>query len=451
MDNIEHFSTESNIEHFSTESNIEHFSTESNIEHFSTDSNIEHFSLNIGNKTVVLNSKTIKNLTNLKKSINNAMVIKGMTKMLSSVLNDVASENSASLQGMIKADNVISIGNVNAGGNFSLMGINQIVNVDTSANIKASQKIKTKISTAITKKITSKIKSMVNRVQEKNIKDKTTSNGSTSIGNTLSSLGKDVTGAAAKILSVGIGNSTKKTTDNTQITQLKKDFKLDSSFTMKKNKEIADKLKNTLSSKNLAKCVKKLNLGNKFKIGDINAKGNVKLGDFKQVTNVKSVLNCAFNQTILGEIATKIVADLDNNITKMQKSADKYSKENSTETTSGDIAAIGTAGKAMLQGVGDASIGIGKGLSTAAEGVGKGASTAAEGLGKAASTAAEGAGKAVSTAAEGVGKGIGSIFSGMSGVLMWGAIAGVVALIIYGIYKYKMSHMGDDDSSDSDD
>ena len=438
--------------------NVEHFTSESDIEHFTSESNIEHFGISIGNKTVNIDKKTVKDLKDLKKSINNSMVVKGMTKMLSAVMNDVANENSASLQGMLKADNAIELGNVKTEGTFSLTNIKQISKVDSEANIKASQKIKNKITAAVSKKLTSKINSVVNSYNEKKVKNTSTSNDSTNVGDTISSLGKDVTGAAAKILSVGIGNSTKKVTDNTKINQLKKDFKLDNSFTMAKNKDIADKLNNTLSSKNLAKCVKKMGVGQKLKVGNINAKLGVKIADINQVTDVKSVLNCAFNQSVLTEIATKIVADLDNNISRMQKSADKYSKDNSTQSTSGDIAAVGNAGKAMLQGVGQAAVGVGKGLSTAAEGLGKGVSTAAEGTGKGFSTAVEGAGKAsvnfgkgVSIAAEGVGKGVGSIFSGMSGVLMWGAIAGVVALIVYGVYKYQMSHMGDDDSSDSDD
>ena len=74
----------------------------------------------------------------------------------------------------------------------------------------------------------------------------------------------------------------------------------------------------------------------------------------------------------------------------MIKSAEEFSKENNSVSTSGDIYAVGVAGKQVLEGVGQAAVGVGEGLSTAAEGAGKGLSTAAEGVGKGIATAAKG-------------------------------------------------------------
>ena len=336
---------------------------------------------------------------------------------------------------MIALANEISITNVEAGGDFVMAGVNQEATSDTDTNIKAQQKIQNKISTEISRKLSNKVENIVDTLTSKDISNEEEGNSSSSIGGTITALGTKAMDTAGEVLSIGIGNSTSKTTNNEQITELKDKLKLDKSFTMKKDNSVSDTISNKLSSKNMAKCAKSTAQANKFKLDKIKVGGSVKLGTLSQRASVKSVLSCAFDQTILSEIATKVVSDLDENIKNMQKSADKYAEKNKSVSTSGDVYAAGVASKAVLSGVGEAAVGIGSGLSTAAEGVGSGLSTAAEG-----------AGKGLSTAAEGVGKGIGSALSGM----VFPLIAGAVCLVIFGVV-YKMVKKGGMPSMDGDD
>ena len=118
--------------------------------------------------------------------------------------------------------------------------------------------------------------------------------------------------------------------------------------------------------------INRINQSNKFKLSDIEAGGNINLENINQVASIKSVLNCAFNQEVITELATNIVNDMDENIERMQISNQKFAEENNVKSSSGDIYAAGVAGKAVLEGVGTAAIGVGEGVGTAAEGVGKG-------------------------------------------------------------------------------
>ena len=383
---------------------------------------IEGFSLNIGNKTDIKDNSLVKKATDIEKDINQSMVVKGMTKLLSSVMNDVANSNASSLTQMIALSNAIEISNVNTEGTFKMSGLDQESSGDSTTNIKSQQNIQNKISTDISKKLSNKIDSVVNDYTQKSKDVQIAESKATNVGDVFKSLGNNI----ADVLSVGIGNSTSKTTNKTVIDDLKNKLKLDKSFTMAKDKDVSDKISNTLSSKNMAKCAKDSKQANNFKLDKINAKAGVDLGSLKQTASVKSVLSCAFNQTILTEIASKIVSDLDENIKRMQKSADKYAEANKTSSTSGDIYAAGVASKALLQGVGEAAVPVGQGIAAAAEGVGKGLKSAGQG---------------VSIAAEGVGKGIGSIFMPLViGAIVIALIGGVVAY-----FKFKAKKGDDDD------
>ena len=398
---------------------------------------IENFGgINAGNKETAVDNTLVKNATDIEKNINQASVISGMSKLLGAVLNEVANENNAELSQMIALSNEISISNVEAGGDFVMENVNQEATSDTDTNIKAAQKIQNKISTEISRKLSNKVENIVDTLNSKDISSEEVGNSSSSIGGTITALGTKALDTAGEILSINCGNSTSKTTNNTKIDELKDKLNLDKSFTMKKDKSVNDTISNKLSSKNMAKCAKSTAQANKFKLDKIKVGGSVKLGTISQRASVKAVLSCAFDQTVLSEIATKVVSDLDENIKNMQKSADIYAEKNKTVTTSGDVYAAGVAGKQILQGAGEAAIGVGSGLSTAAEGVGSGLSTAAEGVGS-----------GLSTAAEGVGKGIGSALSGMVMPLIAGAIAMVIFGVVYTMVKKGgMPTMeGDDD------
>jgi|UniRef100_A0A6C0IYG3 hypothetical protein len=385
---------------------------------------VENFGMGIANKTKITNDTLVKNTKEIEKNINQSAVVAGVTKLLGAVLNEVANENNAELSQMIALSNEIDISNIVADEDFNFAGINQDATSDANSNIKAQQNIKTKVTTDITKKIKSTVKKIFDEIKDSKISNEGVDKSSSSIGGTIASLGKSVAGAAEKILSMQIANSTDSTTNNKAINELKDKMKLDDSFTMKKDKSVSDTINNKLSSKNMAKCAKDTKQANKFKLDKIKVGGSVKIGTLSQRASVKAVLSCAFNQTVLSEIATKIVSDIDENIINMKKSADLYAEKNKSLSTSGDVYAAGVAGKQLLEGVGDASVGIGKGVSSAAEGVGKG----------------------VSTAAEGVGTGIGSALSGMVMPL----VAGAIAMVIFGVV-YTMVKKGGMPSMEGDD
>lgn len=388
---------------------------------------LEGFALNIGNKTNIKDNTLVKKATEIEKNINQSMVVAGVTKLLSAVMNDVANSNASELTQMIALSNAIEITNVNTDGKFTLASMNQESGGDTSSNIKAQQKIQNKITTEVSKKLSNKIESIVDDTTEKNKDVQIEEASASNYGDIIKSLGNNV----ADVLSVGIGNSTNKTTNKTAINELKQKLKLDKSFTMKKDQDVSSKINNTLSSKNMSKCAKDTKQSNNFKLDKINAKAGVDLGNLKQKASIKSVLSCAFNQEVMTELATKIVSDLDENIKRMQKSADKYAEKNKTTSTSGDIYAAGVAGKAILQGVAEAAVPVGEGLAAAAKGVGQGLSTAAEG-----------AGKGVSTAAEGVGKGLSNMFMPL-------VIGGIVVAVIGAIVAImKMRSKGGDDDDE---
>jgi len=333
---------------------------------------IETFGLNVGNKTTTSDTISIEKIEELEKSIDQSMVVEGTAKMVSSVVNEVINENIADLNQMIALSNEIDISNAKTDGDYNIKGLYQETTIDDETTIKAQQKIQNKIVNDISKKMSNKIKSVIDEaIDQQYSKTEDISEGS-DIGSTLLGLGQVYGNTVADIFSAGIGNSTSKTTNTSSIENLKDTYNLDSSFDMKKNNETSEKIKNALSSKNMSKCAKDSNQSNKFKLSDIEAGGNINLENINQVASIKSVLNCAFNQEVITELATNIVNDMDENIERMQISNQKFAEENNVKSSSGDIYAAGVAGKAVLEGVGTAAIGVGEGVGTAAEGVGKG-------------------------------------------------------------------------------
>jgi hypothetical protein len=372
--------------------------------------NIEKFSLNIGNSTTTSDTITMEKLTEIEKNINQKMVVEGTSKMISAVVNEVANENIADLNQMIALSNEIDISKVKGDGDFNLSNVKQAATSDSQTSITAQQNIQTKIVTDISNKIANKVSSIIGEVIDNKRSNTQDLNESSDVGSTLLGLGQAYGKAAADILSIGIGNSTSKTTNTASTEKLKDTFKLDNSFELKKNNETSDKINNALSSKNMSKCAKDSNQSNKFKLSEIEVGGNISLDNIEQVASIKTVLTCAFNQTVLTEIATNIVNDLDENIERMQTSNQKYADDNNIKSTSGDVYAAGVAGKAILEGVGTAAVGVGEGVSTAALGVGEG----------------------VSTGAQGIGKGIGSAMSGMIMPLI-----GIFLILVMGYFIYN--------------
>ena len=337
--------------------------------------------ISIGSKNKEVNETLVKKSTEINKKINNSQVISGMAKLVSSSLNEVSNENSSELAKMIALSNTLNISNVK-GSNFTLSGVNQQQKIQQKLAVKSIQSISNKIKTAITKKINDKFHSVISNTINEEKTNEATGNKSSTVGGIIQGLGKDVASTAKNIFSASIGSSTSKVTKNSTITNLKKDLNLDNSFKLKKNKEIRDQLGNKLKGKQLQKCAADTKANNVLNVKNIDVTGPVKITNINQISSIKAVMNCSFNQKVLNNLSQNLVNDLETNIANMITSANKESEIKKNKFTSGDIAAAGTAIKATLEGVGEAAIPVGKGISAAAQGIGKGVSTAAKGVGQ---------------------------------------------------------------------
>ena len=364
----------------------------------------------------------IKNLKETSNKIDRGTVIKGTSKLLSSAINEVANKNTSELNQFITLSNSFEIGKVKTDGDFNLTNFKQKVNVDNTANINAAQKIKNKITNEIARTLSTKIKNVVKSVTDDKDSFEQSSNVGTSVGNMVG----DIFGKIGDAMSLSFGGSTSGYTSKEEVNSVKESLELDETFTTVKNREVSDKIQNKLSSENIASCVSKTKSGNAFKIDTMDVGGNVNINEFEQVAAIKNVLSCAFNNEVLNDLASKIIDDFEENISRMSESANKRSIDNKKSTAHGDIQAIGVVGGAILEATGN-------GVVSTTKGMGEGLTTATEGDGKGVSTAVEGTGKGIATAAKGVGKGISSIFSGLMIPLI---IIGVLILIIGGL---KMS------------
>lgn len=414
---------------------------------------VENFyAIDAGNTTNTSDSKVRKSLDELEKKTDQSKVIKGMASMLTKAITNAASKNQADLLKTIAASNQITVGNASSsGGGFVMKGVNQKNVVDTKSESDFVQKITTKVTSDITNSVKDQINTSIKQTLENtSISEEKSNIGSTiggtvgdlakAVGSTISDLGK----SAAGILSISAGNSTSTSTSDTDEKELKKKFSLDQSFKQEKKNEASTDIANAISSENLAKAAADSKAANAIDIGKISVKGDIVLSEITQENIVTDVMKNVFNQTVVTEIATKVVNEFDSMITNMVENVDKTLTKTQQEKVVGDIQAAGAAAKAALQGVGEAAQGVGKGVSSAAEGVGTGLASTAVGLGAGMETA----GKGIASAAVGVGTGGAALIKAggdaASGMMWPIIIGGCVIAVIIGIIMYMtISKHGD--------
>lgn len=351
---------------------------------------IEHMAVSIGNKNSQKDTTIVKEATNIQEQLSKSAVIKGMTELLSSVVNEVSNENKAELNKLITLNTTLNFENISAEGDINFIGIDVTTKLDTNEVNDVTQKIQTKVQNDISKKLKEKIANVVDSMKKVQDSDLATANQATNLGETMSNIAGTVGDTVSNVLSASIGNSTRSEKTNITDTTLNKQLKLNEDFTLEKNDKISSEIKNALSSKNVAAAANKTNNNTNFNVKNASTKGSFNVKDLKVLTSIKQVLNQTFNQTVLQDISTQILNDYDRNVNNMIKNAEEQSKKTQTTSTSGDIYAAGVAGKQVLEGVATAAVGVGEGLSTAAEGVGTGVATAAVGVGEGISTAAKG-------------------------------------------------------------
>jgi hypothetical protein len=163
-----------------------------------------------------------------------------------------------------------------------------------------------------------------------------------------------VANAATKLLSMSVGNTTVNKTEEEITKELKEQFKLNQDFKYNKNSEANDLIQNTLSSDNLAKCAADTKANNKINFKDLNISGAIEISDVEQSNVVNDVMNCAFDQAVINDIASKIVSEYESTIKQLLENVDSTLDEQTKATIEGDIYAIGTAGSAILESAGNA-------------------------------------------------------------------------------------------------
>jgi len=393
--------------------------------------------LDAGNSTKLSDSTKIKDLKEINKNIDQSKVINGMSKLISDVVNDVVSKNSADLMRTIAVSNKIAITG-GKGVSFSFKNIIQSVQMETNVEADFTQKIAVKIQNEIANKVRDTIDSATKQfdkdVRKSILDEKSGTNIGGVIGGVVNALG-DAWGktmeTVGKVLSVSAGNSMEQSTSKDISQEMKDTFNLNQGFKYEKTDEAKNAISNVLKSDNLSKCVADSKTANEIDLGKIDVTGPIEIDNIKQEAVVKDVMNCAFNQEVINDIASKVFNDFDKLIKALIENVnDKLTDEQKT-AVQGDIYAVGTAGSAILESAGKTIESAGK---------------AAKDLGEGLSTAAQGAGKGLGSAAEGIGKGIGNVLSGLTAPFIIGGIILVLLIIAYVLYKIygPSSNDGDD-------
>lgn len=347
---------------------------------------IEHFGISIGNIDDTKDSTLIKEVKNIQETIDENTVIAGCASLLSTVITEVASKNSQDLTKLFSASNNITISGLSTGGDVNYSS-SQVSTISMEQREEINQTLSSKILNDINKTLKGEIQKMVNAERDRQKLDEENNQDATNLGNMLTGVADTVGNTASDILDMSIGNSTRNTKELEINQEFNSKMKVERNFTMKKNDEISEELSNKLSMDNISKAIQNTKSGNDLSLKNINAEEGIDIMGVKQTTAVNAVMKNLYNQSVLIEISTKIVASYDSNVEQMIKSADKEADITKKTSTNGDIYAAGVAGKQILEGVGEASKGIGEGVSTGAQGVGEGVATGAKGIGEGAASA----------------------------------------------------------------
>jgi len=309
---------------------------------------VEH-ALDIGNTTINSDSKRMKDLKEKSKEINQSKVIDGVAKLLSSSITSAVSKNQADLLRTIAISNDVSVKGAK-GTSFIMSGIKQTSVITQETNMDVAQTITNKVTNDISKNLKENI-DMAAKTSTTDIKKfEDTSKAGTNVGGIVS----DIADAATKILSMSMGNTTVNKTEEEITKELKEQFKLNQDFKYNKNSEANDLIQNTLNSDNLAKCAADTKANNKINLESLNISGPIEITNIEQSNVVNDVMNCAFDQAVINDIASKIVSEYDSTIKQLLENVDSTLDEQTKATIEGDIYAIGTAGSAILESVGNA-------------------------------------------------------------------------------------------------
>jgi hypothetical protein len=403
---------------------------QSKIQNKNVNKNIEHFGQSFGNKTKIKNDKRTTDITNITDDIDQSKVISGAASLLSSAITNAVNKNSSDLLRTIAVSNNLSVKNA-AGTSFIMKGIDQssTISQQTDANFvqQTSNKVINDISNIINEQIDSASKQLSSDLKKALINE-----------NSGSSL-ENMVGTYTDIFKISAGNSTKSTTTEDNRKELIKNYKLKDTFNLDQNKDVNTQLNNILSTDNLSKCAANTTSTNSIDLNSINVTGPINISDITQNSIVNDVMKCAFTQTIITEIATKIINDYENNIKLMLENIDEKLDLTQSQKVQGDILAAGTAGAAICESVGIAGAKLIDSGGTASAKV-------IDSAGTAGSKVIDSTGTAGSKVIDSTGSAIGSVMGGMGLPL----IIGLVLLGGYYLWSRTQDDGGGDGGGDGD-
>ncbi len=347
---------------------------------------IEGFGITAGNKDSTLDSTKIKDLKEIEKNIDQSKVLKGMTKMISSAVNNAVSKNQADLLRSIAASNKINLKNAK-GTSFTFTKIKQSTTIDSNVQATFVQKIQNKI----INDISNSLKEQIDIAQKESMKEMNKTaideKQSTSVGDVLAGVANvigqtvgTVANAAASMVSINAGNTTEKKTEKEITQELKDKFNLNQSFQYQKDDDVENKLENLLKSENLSKCANDTKSANDIDLGEIDVTGPITISEITQEQVVKDIMSCVFNQEVINDIASKMLNSQDKLIKQLIENVSDKLSDVEKKIIQGDIYAAGTAGSAILASAGSAAKDIGQGVATGAKGIGEGIGEAFSGL-----------------------------------------------------------------------
>jgi hypothetical protein len=346
---------------------------------------MEHFAVKAFSSDTVANKKKKEDLQDIKKNINKNKVIEGMTKLLSNTVTNVKNNNRADLSNLIEVSNNMSFKNFSAGGNIIISKIKQSINIQDETNMEVTQNITNKIKNDITKDLIENIKMTTTELNSDINKSSDTGKGGTSFGDVANAVagvvGKGID-ALADVFSVGIAAETSNVTEDETTKKLQNEFNLNENFTYKKNGEIADIIDNILNTNNIAACLQKARSENELDFDNLRTTGSIIISELDQVMVVDKVMECAFNQTVINDIAAKMVARFDLLIDQLALNINNDLDEESKARVDGDIYAAGVAGSAILESVGNAGSKVLKESAVVVEKAGEAANDALTGVAK---------------------------------------------------------------------
>jgi hypothetical protein len=327
------------------------------------------FAIDIGNTVNLKNKKKMEEISEMEKKIDQSKVIEGMGSFVTKAVNKAASSNKADLMKTLSASNRLNIGSAkSSGGGFTLSGISQTIDIKSKTDGAFVQKIANKITTDISNTMKEEIATSSKQLTEDLKKSKEDIKAGTNIGDIANTVGDTVKGLGesfAKMMSASVGNSMNDEKSEESMKSLKEKFNLNQSFNQKNKKDVAGDFASALSSENLAKCANEAAGKNDMDIGKVDVKGDIVISNIKQEALINDTMNCAFNQEVTNEIATKMISNFDNMVKEMIENVDKKLSDTQVAKIQGDIYAGGVAAAMALSAAGEAA-------STAAQGAGKG-------------------------------------------------------------------------------